>query len=124
MNRCKIFAAPSNGLWIGSASYRIKSRYRGVWLGKFEQAFFLWWQLEERLQRTHAASILVSYDPRVGPRLVDLPEQHPVRVAALQGNFNEKASGECRLAISAVVPIKWGFVLPKRHPTHPKLLSQ
>ena len=29
---------------IGSASYRIKSRYRGVWLGKLEQAFVVWSQ--------------------------------------------------------------------------------
>jgi hypothetical protein len=83
----------NNDFWLP----RLRSPRDGTPAGK----------LEERLQRARAASILVSYDPRVGPRLVDLPEQHPVRVAALQGNCNEKASGECRLAISAVVPLKW-----------------
>jgi hypothetical protein len=59
MNRCKIFAAPSNGLWNGSVPRRIGSKADTEQSGSasLNRRFSFGGELEERLQRARAASI-------------------------------------------------------------------
>jgi hypothetical protein len=82
-------------------------------------------ELEERLQDTRVALIFSQRDPRAGSPLGTFAGRTSSASSRVrQCDFNEKGSRECRLAISAVVPLKWDFVLPIGHPARPKSLSQ